>query len=330
MNTFTDQNDIEKSDKTNSEYLSGEFPAKPKPEKEANSAQRTVLSIIVFIAISYLIFKWNIGYILVLALVILIHEMGHYLAMRIFNYKDLSIFFIPLIGAYASGTKDRVSQKQETIILLAGPVPGVIIGSILYYFGLRDSTKFLITASNIFIIINLFNLLPIMPLDGGKMIRSIFFASNEKINYIFLLLSIILLTFLSIILKSYALLIIPVLLIMNLSRQSQMRKLKKEIKNKEINLDQSYDDLSDRDYWLIRDEIATHIKYFAKYISAGSYLISDKESTIIKQVKSILERKPIMDLGILGKILITFCWIMIFIIPLVVVAIYYIKLRMIR
>ena len=62
----------------------------------------------------------------------MIHELGHFFAMKYFHYKDLGIFFIPLLGAYVSGSKREVSQKQSAIILLAGPLPGIIIGIALY------------------------------------------------------------------------------------------------------------------------------------------------------------------------------------------------------
>jgi hypothetical protein len=61
------------------------------------------------------------------------HEMGHFIAMKAFRYKDLGIFFIPLLGAYVSGSKREVSQKESAIILLAGPLPGIVLGAVFFY-----------------------------------------------------------------------------------------------------------------------------------------------------------------------------------------------------
>lgn len=326
------ENDTPKEPQIESEQLSivsndsNEFPEKPSEELKQQSINRSLISIGLFIAAFYFVFDWDLVYILVLAGVILIHEMGHFIAMKIFKYNDLNIFFVPLIGAFVSGSKDNPSQKQSVIILLAGPLPGVIIGLILYYFGLRDENQFLIRTSNIFIFLNLFNLLPIMPLDGGQVIKSMFFESNELISKIFISLSIALLTYYFISSESYFLLIIPIFLIMQLSSQSQVKKVKEGIKNKGINLDKSFTELTNEEYWLIRDEIGKHMKYFRRFITPQNYVIADNEQKIITQVKAIVQKKPIKDLKIGGKILVATLCISAFIVPIIVVVIYYIML----
>jgi len=302
------------------------FPDKPLEETKQQSINQSVISMVLFIGAFYLIFKWDFTYILVLAGVLLFHEIGHYLAMRSFKYKDLGIFFIPLLGAFASGTKDNISQKQSVIILLSGPLPGVIIGLILYYYGLRDENEFLIRTSNIFIFLNLFNLLPIMPLDGGRIIKSLFFENNEIINKIFIFISIAVLTYYSLTSQSYFLLIIPLFLVFQLGTQSQIKNVKNGIIEKGISLDKSFEELTNEEYWLIRDEIGTYMKSFNRYITPKNYIVSDNEQRIIKQVKSIVQKKPTKDLGIGGKILITAIWILTFILPLVAIIIYYITL----
>jgi Zn-dependent protease len=306
------------------------FPQKPQDESAQPSIGRSIISIVIFIGAFYLIFKWEITYVVILACVILIHELGHYVAMSIFKYKDLSIFFVPLVGAFASGSKERISQRQDVIILLAGPVPGIIIGVVLYYFGLSDQSEFLIRTSNILILINLFNLLPIMPLDGGRVIKSLFFESSIVINMIFIFLSIAALVYISISSESYFLLIIPFFLIMQLSVQSQAKKVKQSLKEKGIDTDKSWDELSDREYWLIRGEIISHSKLYSRDISPDEYHISEKESQIIKQVKNIIRTKPEKDLGVAAKILITFFWLLMFIIPVVIIALYYSRLGLIK
>lgn len=304
----------------------GGFPEKPIEESKQQSINRSLMSLGLFIGAFYLIFRWDFTYILVLAGVIFIHEIGHYLAMRIFKYKDLGIFFVPLVGAFASGTKDNISQKQRVIILLSGPLPGVIIGLIIYYFGLRDQNEFLLRTSNIFILLNLFNLLPVMPLDGGRVLKSMFFENNEIISKIFIFLSIAVLTYYSLTSQSYFLLIIPFFLLMQLSSQSQIKKVKIGAESQGINLDKSYGELTDEEYWLIRDEIGTHMKYYERFITPKRYVMADNESKIIKQVKNIIQKKPTKDLKVIGKIFITVSWFLTFIIPLIVIAIYYIRL----
>lgn len=298
------------------------FPPKPIEEIKQQSIISSLISLGLFIVTFYLIFKWDLKYILILSGVILLHEAGHYLAMRIFNYKDLGIFFMPLIGAFATGTKENVSQKQRIIVLLSGPLPGIIIGLILYYFGMKEQSEFLLKTSNIFILLNLFNLLPVMPLDGGQLLKSMFFENNEIISKIFILISIGLLTYYSFSSQSYLLLIIPLFLLMQLHSQSQIKKVKLSAERKGINLDKSYNELTDEEYWLIRDEIGTHLKYFGQYIIPKKYIIDKNESKIIKQVKSIIQKRPTKDLKIFGKILIIVLWILTFIIPFTIIMIF--------
>jgi Zn-dependent protease len=317
---------LENIEKENSERLKSEYPPKPLEEIKSNSLKSSLISLGLFIGAFYLIFKWDFNYILVLAGVILIHELGHFLAMRIFKYSDLGIFFVPLVGAFASGRKDTISQKQNVTILLSGPLPGIVIGLILYYYGLRDNNEFLLRTSNIFIFLNLFNLIPIMPLDGGRVIRSMFFENNELINKMFLFLSIAILTMYSLYSHSYFLLIIPFFLLTQLSSQHQVNKVKEGIRQKSIDFDKTYDKLTNEEYWLIRDEIGTHMKYFNRFITPKRYIVAEDEQRIIKQVKAIVQKKPIKDLKVLGKILITLLWVLTFIVPFVLIAIYYIRL----
>src|SRR5204862_6893196 len=85
-----------------------------------------------YIVLGYYVFK-TFNILILSNLILIIHEMRHFLAMKAFRYKDLGIFFIPLLGAYVSGSKREVSQLQSAIILLAVPLPGIIFG-ILFYF----------------------------------------------------------------------------------------------------------------------------------------------------------------------------------------------------
>lgn len=302
------------------------FPSKPMEETKKQSINSSLISLGLFIGAFYFIFKWDFTYILIIAGVLLIHELGHYLAMRAYKYKDLAIFFVPLVGAFASGSKDNISQKQGVIILLAGPLPGVIIGLIIYYFGLLDQNMFLLGIANSFLLLNLFNLLPVMPLDGGRLLKSMFFENKETINKVFIFISIALLSYYALTTQSYFFLIIPVLLLMQLSSQSQIKNVRKGAVRKGINLDKSYHELTDEEYWLIREEIGSHMNYFNRSIKRGQYVVAENEKKIVNQVKAIIEKKPTRDLSLPGKILITTLWIMTFIAPLLMIVIFYIRL----
>ena len=68
------------------------------------------------------------------------------------------------------------------------------------------------------------------------------------------------------------------------------------------------------------------MKYYNRFITPKSYIIADNENLIINQVKAIIQKEPIKDFKISGKILVTGLWLLMFVLPIIVVAFYYIKL----
>lgn len=294
------------------------IPPKPIPPESKSTIRKSLISIALFIAIFYLVFKFDLLMILILAGIILIHELGHYLAMKIFNYKDLSIFFVPLIGAYASGSKDQVSQRQKVLILLAGPVPGIIIGMVLSYFGFRYDQMLLAKTANIFIVLNLFNLIPVYPLDGGQLLKTMFFNQNHVLQMIFMVISILLLAGWAIYKQSWYFLLIPALLVGQMMAQIRIHKSRKELKEKGLNLDKTYDDLTDREYWDIRETVIFNNKLFEDDLKSGKYEISPREGQILGQVKNVIYKEPVRDLGIIGKINTLIFWLLCFIIPVLI------------
>lgn len=291
------------------------FPPKPVLEEKKQSINKSILSLIAFIALFMIVFKWELKFIVVLILVILVHEVGHYVAMRLYKFKDLSIFFIPLIGAFAKGEKEDITQKQNVIISLAGPIPGILIGCALMYYAIDTSNDFLTRVANLFIYINIFNLIPIMPLDGGRIIKALFLENNLKINIVFHWISIAVLSYIALSSESYFLLIIPLFLFNQLRFQSQINSLRVNLYEKDIWLNKKYSDLTDREYWLIRDEIAQNLKGFDQIIDAKRYVEVPAEKRVINAVKQIIEKRPIKDLRFLGKSIIFLTWILFLLVP---------------
>ncbi len=106
-----------------------------------------------------------------LVLVLLFHELGHFAAMRWAGYRDLKVFFLPFLGAAVSGRHEHPSATQELVVLFAGPVPGLVLGLAALAVGLPAGlplADFWHACSLLAVTINAFNLLPIHPLDGGK------------------------------------------------------------------------------------------------------------------------------------------------------------------
>src|SRR5262249_26862794 len=95
---------------------------------------RRVFWLVLTLALCFLLF-WNgsaPAEAFILIGVLLFHEAGHFLGMRTFGYRDVRMFFIPGFGAAVAGKKEGVPAWQEAIVLLLGPLPGLVLGSALY------------------------------------------------------------------------------------------------------------------------------------------------------------------------------------------------------
>jgi Zn-dependent protease len=115
--------------------------------------------------------------------VIFVHELGHMAGMILFGYRDVRIFFIPFLGGAASGKKRGVAKWKEAIVLLLGPLPGIVAGVILLKVVHGDGL--LHTLAMQLIILNALNLLPMHPLDGGQLFTVVLFSRNRHLELIF-------------------------------------------------------------------------------------------------------------------------------------------------
>ncbi|MBL7740286.1 MAG: hypothetical protein JNK14_13805, partial [Chitinophagaceae bacterium] len=305
------------------------YPPKPPAEEPKSRAQvwlRSISSLALYLAIGYYFFNQNWTLVLVLTGVVVFHELGHFLAMKFYNYTDLGIFFIPLVGAYASGKKREVSQLQSSVILLAGPVPGIIIGIILQLTGqyFTDDPYQLHLLNNIswiLIFLNLLNLLPIYPLDGGQLLNRLFLDSSQIISKIFLFLSIGLLVWFALYGMDrpfYPLLVIPVFLLSRLVTDTHYDKLTKKVEDEGFDLNTTYEEISDEDYWKIRNILIRNHSSLKDVAEAPPYEYSHKEEQIKTLVQNLLQRTILQDLSLTGKFIIILLWIACFAAPVLV------------
>jgi Zn-dependent protease len=134
-----------------------------------------VLSPIVFGAIS-LVQRGQVFGTAVFLAVLLLHELGHLAAMRAVGYRDVRIFFIPFFGAAASGHKVDASARKEAAVLLMGPLPGLLLSIGVGAYTAVTRSHDAATVTVILVAVNAFNLLPVLPLDGGRVFSMIFYS----------------------------------------------------------------------------------------------------------------------------------------------------------
>jgi Zn-dependent protease len=111
---------------------------------------------------------WGWPFALGLVLSIYVHEMGHVIALRRYGFKATAPTFIPGLGAVIRLKQQVVNPLEDAEIGLAGPIYG--LGAAIVALGLWLATGRPIFAAiaGVGAWINLFNLLPIAFLDGGR------------------------------------------------------------------------------------------------------------------------------------------------------------------
>lgn len=129
--------------------------------------------------------QWDWKFTLWLLPVLLFHEAGHWIAMRIFKYRNLRMFFIPLFGAAVTGQNWNVPGWKKAIVSLAGPLPGILLGCALAVVAFFINKPWLNQLSLILLLLNGFNLLPFLPLDGGHILHTTLFCRNRWLDILF-------------------------------------------------------------------------------------------------------------------------------------------------
>lgn len=297
-------------------------PKYQKQEQPMNIWLRSLISLALYLFLGFYVFP-SYKTLLLITVIVIIHEMGHFLAMKFFRYKDLGIFFIPLLGAYVSGTKREVSQKQSAIILLAGPLPGILIGIVFHLLEQGNPGQYLFNDIYLgfdyvgfwFIILNLINLLPIYPLDGGQLLHRVFLDEESWMGKAFVIISAAFMCWLAWKLDFYLLLIFPAMMLLRLKSDTKFDAVEKRIEAEGINLDTSYEDLPDADYWKTRNIIVTEHPSFREIPASPPFEFHPREERIMGTIQSLLHRHLVQDVSLAGKFFILLIWIAAFAVP---------------
>jgi Zn-dependent protease len=97
-----------------------------------------------------------------------LHEMGHVIALRREGIKASTPMFIPFLGAAIFAKSLGDNALAEARVGLAGPILGSLAAAAVAVAGWLTGSSFLLALAYVGFLINLFNLLPVVPLDGGR------------------------------------------------------------------------------------------------------------------------------------------------------------------
>lgn len=137
----------------------------------------TFVSMLVAILAYALLFGWAFG--VGIVILIFIHEMGHFLVSRALGVPMSAPVFVPFLGAFTqAGAGFQRSRTTEAVIAAAGPVFGFAATLAVYVWAVlqpqvTNDVAFAFALSYFGFFITLFNLIPAVPFDGGRVASAV-------------------------------------------------------------------------------------------------------------------------------------------------------------
>ncbi|HTF98377.1 MAG TPA: site-2 protease family protein [Cellvibrio sp.] len=185
---------------SNSDSFSTDAIATPKPAPVKNSSWlslalvgfkllKTVQVIkVALLAASVAVYSvmFTVEFALALIGVLVFHEYGHLRAMKKCGLPTKGMYLIPFVGGLAVGDMPK-SRWQDVYISMMGPVFGLLMTLVFYIFYLITESHFAGLVASTSALLNLFNLIPVYPLDGGRVVKSLVFSGRNYLALIALL-----------------------------------------------------------------------------------------------------------------------------------------------
>ena len=290
------------------------YEAKPVLEKVKVRSNwgLTLFSVLLF-ALSFLyLFADELDFIFYLVLVLFLHESGHYLLMKLFKYQDLRMLFIPLMGAFVQGSKKHYSQKESFLVIAAGPFPGVVFGLILLFLANQYQQTWLLELSFLFLFLNVINLLPIDPLDGGQLFKLFVRQKRDLFLLLFALLSSLLMISVGYIIDSWILLAFGFLMSFKVRSFQRNYQLRQILDQQGIDYELNYEDLSDQDYHRLKTVILEENPKLKSMHDAHGTAIQE---VVASHVNAVLSVPITRDASLLFRILLICSWLLLVSLP---------------
>ncbi|MCC6700297.1 MAG: site-2 protease family protein [Fluviicola sp.] len=286
------------------------YPPKPfleKEEKQKGHLAVTVFSLMLFALSFVLFFGEDFRFLIEIIGVLIVHELGHFLMMKRFKYENVRMLFVPFMGAFVHGSKEKYRQRQSLLVVLAGPLPGIMFGTAAWLVGMHYEISWMIEVALIAFFLNVINLIPLQPLDGGRILNILFFEKIELFQVVFAFTSSLALIGLGFYLDLYIMMVIGFLMGFQVRSMHRRYLIHKSLKEQEVGFQSTYDDLSDKAYHEIKNEVMEHTPGLRKFRDVADE--EDFSKLVASEVKNILLPPMLLDLGIVSKIIALIIWI---------------------
>jgi len=285
------------------------YPQKPLIDKvkiESNWGL-TFFSLVLFVGTFLFLFKDQLRFVLFLILVLFIHEMGHFIFMKLFKYENVRMLFIPLMGAFVQGSKEKYSQKESFMVISAGPFPGILIGSTILIFASIYQQEWMVELSFLFLFLNVINLLPIDPLDGGQLFKLFVNKKRDLFLMLFALTSSLLMIFVGWMIDSYIILAFGFLMGFKVRGFQRNFHLRKVLDAKHIRYESTYNELTNEEYAKIKEVLIEETPALKKFLSISE---ENNDDLLASHVNSALLAPVKKDAKLILKGTIVFLWLL--------------------
>jgi stage IV sporulation protein FB len=295
------------------------YPEKPELIEKVSkkNTRNTIFSLLLFIITFSLIGSNDYTFIFYLVSVLIIHELGHFLFMKKFGYTNVKMLFIPLMGAFVEGKKEEYHQKESLIVLLAGPIPGIIVGLFLLYYGVEWKLEWMNDLAFLFLFLNILNLLPLDPLDGGQILKLLINKSPELFQLIFSFISSLIMIGIGWYYELWLLVIFGFIMGLRVRTIQKNYLIHKELNKDKINYNINYKQLTNKDFAKIKQFVLDFTPALRKYI--GQIDEETLNPIIADQVNNILVTPLKKNASILFKVFVLIIWISAFISPFILI-----------
>jgi Zn-dependent protease len=134
-------------------------------------ALKTSFSMLLMIGI----YAWMFGWLFAVGFVVLlfVHEMGHVIAAKWLGIPVSAPLFIPFFGAAIIMKQNPRDAWTEALMAYGGPLAGCIGSWICWAIALRWGQDWLMAVASVSFVLNLFNMIPVPPLDGGRICAAV-------------------------------------------------------------------------------------------------------------------------------------------------------------
>ncbi len=142
-----------------------------------------------FLVVSWL---WSEKFALLIMGALLFHEYGHAWSMWRNGIKIKGMFFMPPLGLAVVADSPMTSRKAEAEVGIMGPLWGLIMTLVVWAVGAYTGNPMIQRMTAFVAFINLFNLVPLNPLDGGRIVKSVAYSYSPKLGLAVLIIGLIL------------------------------------------------------------------------------------------------------------------------------------------